>query len=65
MRDNDMLTLLVFFIVVGFATYYLVRHPLRAGKYIAGGIGLTLLGVFMSVAIFLVLAVACTPGVTW
>ena len=60
-----MLTILVFFIVVGFATYYLVRHPLRSGKYIIGGIGLTLLGVFMSVAIFLVLAVACTPGVTW
>ena len=56
-----MLTLLVFFIVVGFATYYLVRHPLRSGKYIAGGIGLTLLGVFMSVAIFLVLGYACTP----
>ena len=56
-----MLTILVFFIVVGFATYYLVRHPLRSGKYIAGGIGLTLLGVFMSVAIFLVLGYACTP----
>ena len=56
-----MLTLLVFFIIVGFATYYMVRHPLRTGKYIAGGIGLTLLGVFMSAAIFLLLGYACTP----
>ena len=64
MRDT-MLTILVFFLIVGFATYYLVRHPLRSGKYIIGGIGLTLLGGFMSVAIFLVLAVACPPGVTW
>jgi len=56
-----MLTILVFFLVVGFATYYLVRHPLRSGKYIIGGIGLTLLGVFMSAAIFLLLGYACTP----
>jgi len=56
-----MLTILVFFLVVGFATYYMVRHPLRSGKYIIGGIGLTLLGVFMSSAIFLLLAYACTP----
>ena len=56
-----MLTLLVFFIIVGFATYYMVRHPLRTGKYIAGGIGLTFLGVFMSAAIFLLLGYACTP----
>ena len=56
-----MLALLVFFLVVGFATYYMVRHPLRTGKYIAGGIGFTILGVFMSAAIFLLLAHACTP----
>ena len=56
-----MLTILVFFIVVGFITYYMVRHPLRAGKFIAGGIGLTFLGIFMSVGIFLVLGYACTP----
>ena len=56
-----MMTILVFFIVVGFITYYMVRHPLRTGKYIAGGIGLTLLGVFMSAAIFLLLGYACTP----
>ena len=56
-----MLTLLVFFIIVGFATYYMVRHPLRTGKYVIGGIGLTLLGVFMSAAIFLLLGYACTP----
>ena len=60
-----MLTILVFFIVVGFATYYTVRHPLRTGKYVVGGIGLTLLGIFMSAAIFLLLAKACTPGATW
>ena len=39
-----MITTLITLLAIGFAIYYIIRHPLKSIKYTAATIGLLLLG---------------------
>ena len=46
-RSIDM-TFIIFLLVVGFITYWLIRHPIKTMKFTAAIIGLLLLGLLMT-----------------
>ena len=50
-----MITLLITLLAVGFAIYYLVRHPIKTLKFTAATLGLLLLGALGTFGFFYVL----------
>ena len=55
-----MLTILITLLAVGFAIYYLVRHPIQTIKFTFAFLGLLLLGVIGIVGSFTLLSMAFT-----
>ena len=49
------MTLLITLLVVGFAIYYLVRHPIKSLKFTVATLGLLLLGALGTFGFFYVL----------
>jgi hypothetical protein len=47
------MSLIVFLLVVGFLTYWLIRHPVMSMKIVGAGLGLLLLGTVVSVGILI------------
>jgi len=47
------MSLIIFLLVVGFLTYWLIRHPIMSMKIVGAGLGLLLLGTIVSVGILI------------
>jgi len=45
------MSLIVFLLVVGFLTYWLIRHPLKSIKFIFSVAGLLFLGILTTIAL--------------
>ena len=50
-----MITLLITLLAVGYALYYLVRHPIKTLKFTAATLGLLLLGALGTFGFFYIL----------